>query len=131
MASRSFKTAYNRVAGLGSARDGTRHWWSQRLTAIALVLLALAFVPLFGMSLGNGREAALATFQHPLAALASILFIVAGLFHLQLGLRVVIEDYVHGKRLGTTLHIANVLLCWGFAAAGVFAVARIAFGQVG
>ena len=131
MAPDSFRTDYSRVAGLGSARDGTGHWWAQRLTAIALVPLALAFVLLFGSSLGGGYEAAIETFRHPLAALTAILFIAVGFFHLQLGLRVVIEDYVHGRRLAFTLLILNVLLCWGLAASGVFSVARIAFGYAG
>ena len=131
MASSSFRTDYNRVAGLGSAREGAGHWWAQRLTAIALIPLAIAFVFLFGSTLGEGREAAIETFGHPLAALTAILFIAVGFSHLQLGLRIVIEDYVHGRKLAFTLLILNVLLCWGLAAVGVFSVARIAFGYAG
>ena len=131
MAHKSYKTDYNRVAGLGSAREGAGHWWAQRLTAIALIPLSITFVLYFGSSLGAGRAAALATFGHPFAALAAILFIGTGFSHLQLGLRVVIEDYVHSRRLAMFLLIMNVLLCWGLAAAGVFAVARIAFGFAG
>ncbi len=131
MAYRSYKTDYNRVAGLGSAREGAGHWWAQRLTAIALVPLSVVFVLYFGSSLGTGRAAALATFGNPFAALTAILFIGAGFSHLQLGLRVVIEDYVQSRRLAMSLLIMNVLFCWGFAAAGVFSVARIAFGFAG
>ncbi len=131
MSARSFRTDYNRVAGLGSAREGAGHWWLQRLTAIALVPLTPVFVYLFGSSLGATREEALATFSNPLAAVATILFIAVGFRHLQLGLQVVIEDYVHGKRMATVSLVLNTLLCWGFAATGIFMVARIAFGFAG
>ena len=131
MATNSYRTDYSRVAGLGSAKEGTSHWWSQRITALALLPLTISFVYLFGSSLGAGRAAALETFEHPMAALSAILFIAVGFHHLQLGLRVVIEDYVHGRRLAVTMLILNVLLCWGIAAAGIFSVARVAFGFAG
>jgi succinate dehydrogenase / fumarate reductase membrane anchor subunit len=123
----SIKTDYKRVAGLGSARDGTHHWWAQRLSSIAMVPLTLLFVFPFGRTLGGGWEAMLATYTNPWHAIVAVLFLLTGFHHLQQGLQVVIEDYVHG-RAGVALLIANTLLCWGLAIAGVFAVAKIAFG---
>jgi succinate dehydrogenase / fumarate reductase membrane anchor subunit len=122
----SIKTDYKRVAGLGSAREGTHHWWTQRLTSIALVPLSLLFVFTFGNALGAGYDAVLETYANPWNAVVAILFLIVGFHHLMQGLQVVIEDYVHG-RAGVVLLILNTLLCWGFAIAGVFAVARIAF----
>lgn len=100
----------------------------QRLTAIALLPLALAFVFIFGSSLGSSRDDVLSAFSNPWYALAAILFLAFGFFHLKIGLQVVIEDYVHGKGMSVFLQILNTLLCWAFAAAGIFAVLRISLG---
>ena len=124
----SYRTDYIRVAGLGSAREGTRHWWLQRISSVALIPLSIPFVLVFGSSLGEGREAAVQAFGNPLAAISCILFLIVGFHHLQQGLQVVIEDYVHSKRMATALYILNILLCWAFAVTGIFAVARMSFG---
>ncbi|MGG7644950.1 succinate dehydrogenase, hydrophobic membrane anchor protein [Rhodovulum sp. YNF3179] len=123
----SILTSYKRVAGLGSAKEGTHHWWMQRLTAIALVPLTIFFVVPFGSNLGAGHDAVVETYTNPWNAVIAILFIITAFYHLMMGLQVVIEDYVHGKA-GVVLLIANTLLCWALAIAGVFAVVKIALG---
>ena len=121
----SFKTSYKRVAGLGSAKDGTRHWWMVRLSSIALVPLSLLFIYTFGQALGSGYEAVIETYSKPWNALVAIMFLLVGFHHLRDGLQVAIEDYAHAKSTRTVLLILNSLLCWGFAIIGIFAVARI------
>lgn len=121
----SFKTAYKRVSGLGSAKDGTRHWWVLRLSSIALVPLSLLFVYTFSQALGGDQVSVLETYSNPWNALVAIMFLLVGFHHLRDGLQVVIEDYVHGKSTRTVLLVLNFLLCWGFAIIGIFAVARI------
>lgn len=121
-----FQTDRARAHGLGSAKEGTDHFWQQRLTAIALIPLGLLFIfPLAGV-MGEGLEAVLALYGHPFHAIVAGLFIVVGSNHLRLGLQVVIEDYVHGA-MGTAAIIANSLFCAAMAFTGLFAVARIAF----
>ena len=122
-----YRTDRQRVMGLGSAHDGTDHWWSQRLTAIALVPLALLFIFPFAQSLGGGFEAVRATYARPFHAIVAIMFLLVAFRHLQLGVQVVIEDYVSDKPLRTGALLANTLFCWAFALTGVFAVAKIAF----
>lgn len=124
----SFKTDYKRVAGLGSAKDGTGHWISQRLTAIALLALGPLFLIPFMRALGAGHEAVLATYSHPFHALMAVGFFIVGFRHLRLGLQVVIEDYIHAERLRMISLIVNALAWRGFAVAGAFAVAKIALG---
>ena len=124
----TYRTNYNRVAGLGAAKEGTHHWWLQRITSIALVPLCIIFILFFGSSLGEGRDAVIAAFSNPLAAISTMLLMVVGFHHLQQGLQVIIEDYVHTKRTAAILLILNILFCWAFAATGIFAVARISFG---
>jgi len=122
----SYKTDYKSVAGLGSAKDGTGHFVSQRLTAIALIPLVLLFVIPFIRALGTDHQTVLATYQHPLNAVIAIALFVAAFRHLRLGLQVVIEDYVHGDRTRMIFLITNALIWRGFLIAGVFAVAKIA-----
>lgn len=122
-----FRTARQRVQGLGTAGHGASHWWSQRLTSVALVPLTLAFLFPFARSLGSDFAAVRETYAHPFNAVVAILFLAVGFHHLQQGIQVVIEDYVHDKPLLTALLVANALLTWAFALTGIFAVAKIAF----
>lgn len=123
----AYRTDRQRVEGLGSAKEGSSHWWSQRLTSIALVPLTLLFIFPFAANLGRDYASVHAAYHHPFNAIVALLLILVTFRHLQQGLQVVIEDYVHGKGTRTALLLANVLLCWAFALIGVFAVARIAF----
>jgi succinate dehydrogenase / fumarate reductase, membrane anchor subunit len=123
----SYRTDRQRVHGLGTAGDGTQHWWSQRLTSIALVPLTLFFLFPFVRALGADWETVRAIYSTPLHAIVAILFLLVGFNHLHQGIQVVVEDYVHDKPVRTALLLANVFICWGLALIGVFAVARIAF----
>jgi succinate dehydrogenase / fumarate reductase membrane anchor subunit len=122
-----YKTDKQRVLGLGSAREGTSHWWNQRITSIASIPLTILFIFPFVQSLGADFETVRATYSHPFHAIVAILFIAVTFLHLQQGLQVVIEDYVHDKALRTGALLANTLLTWAFGLAGVFAVAKLAF----
>jgi succinate dehydrogenase / fumarate reductase membrane anchor subunit len=121
-----FRTPRARVRGLGAAKEGTHHFWQQRLTAVAMIPLTILFVIPFAGALGSGYEHARELYSGPWHALIAVLFIGVGFRHLALGLRVVIEDYVphHGWRTG--LLIANTMFCFVFSLAGIFAVAKIA-----
>ncbi len=95
--SASLRTALGRVRGLGSAGEGTAHWWAQRLTAIALVPLTLWFVISVVMLTGAGRGEVVGWLARPFNFGAMGLLVGAGIHHAQLGLQVVIEDYVHAE----------------------------------
>ena len=123
----SYKTDYSRARGWGSAHAGTHHFWVQRVTAIALIPLTILFVFPFAGALGSGYEAVRATYQNGWNAFIAISFLIVGFWHLNLGLQVIIDDYVHSKPLRLTLTLANIILNGAFAVAGVFAVAKIAF----
>lgn len=123
----SYKTDRARAVGLGAAKSGVGHWWSQRLTSVALIPLTLLFIFPFVRSLGTDLETVREVYSHPFHAIVAILFIAVTFHHNQQGLQVVIEDYVHGKALRTLALIANVLLNAALGLTGVFAVAKIAF----
>ena len=117
-------SSFLRFIGLGNARKGTRHWRMQRVSSVALLPLSIIFALTFGTALGSGYEAVVSTYSSPFNALAAILFFGVGLFHLQQGLQVVIEDYVHGQS-GAALHFFNSTLCICLGVAGIYAIMRI------
>ncbi len=121
----SLRTPLGRVLGLGSAKDGTGHWWAQRVSAAALVLLGLWFaVALTGLPLGK-HDAVVGFIGAPLNAVLLILLAATLAYHSFLGVQVVIEDYVHAhgaKVLLLTLsRFAHILL----AVASIYAILRI------
>ncbi|MGF1447174.1 MAG: succinate dehydrogenase, hydrophobic membrane anchor protein [Pikeienuella sp.] len=123
----SHRTPKARVTGLGSAKDGTHHWWTQRVTSVALLPLAILWAVPFAQALGVGHEAVIALYSHPFHAIVAALFIAVTFHHHAQGLQVVIEDYVHHKGWRTGLLLANTLLCGFLGFAGVFAILKIAF----
>ena len=124
----SLRSPLGRVLGAGPARDGVRHWWLQRLTSIALVPLTIWFVvSLLALpSLGHGTL--VAWMSQSSTALLLILLVLVAVWHSQLGLRVVVEDYVHGTGTRTLALVLILFTHVLLAAAGVFAVLRVAFG---
>jgi len=93
----SLRSPLGRVRGLGSAKDGTNHWWAQRLTALALIPLTVWFCISVVTMIGADQAAVAAWAGAPLVAGLLILLIVATFYHGALGLQVVIEDYVHSE----------------------------------
>lgn len=124
----SQRTPLGQVRGLGSAKDGTGHFWMQRLTAIALVPLSvwLAFAAL-GL-VGAGHAEVVAWLQQPVPAILMLLLIATGFYHLKLGVQVIIEDYVHGEAFKLVSQIVVTLGCVALGVAGAFAVLKISLG---
>ncbi|MBO6781945.1 MAG: succinate dehydrogenase, hydrophobic membrane anchor protein [Alphaproteobacteria bacterium] len=124
----SLRSPLGRARGLGSAKSGTDHWWAQRLTALALVPLIIWFVISMITITGADHETALAFIGSPINAVLLTLLIVAVFHHGQLGLQVVIEDYVHTKWLEVALILAVKGAAIFFGVASVYAVIAIALG---
>ena len=121
------RTPLSRVKGLGSAKDGTHHFWHQRLTALLQLPLVLWLV--FSLALMPKDHATLvAWIQQPLVTVALSLLIISIFYHAKMGLQVIIEDYIsnHAQRLLALL--LSGALCLTFGAAGVISVLRISFG---
>jgi succinate dehydrogenase / fumarate reductase, membrane anchor subunit len=123
----SLRSPLGKVLGTGSAKEGVHHWWLQRLTSIALVPLTIWFVVSL-LSLGSFEHVAVITWMaQSWTALLLVLFILVATWHSQLGVRVVVEDYVHGGSKTLTLVLITFIHAV-VAAAGIFAVLKVAFG---
>ena len=124
----SLTSPLGRVLGLGSAKEGSRHWYAQRLSAIALAILGIwFFVALAGLD-GVDLDRVRTWLSAPLTTTLLLLMIGTLAWHTILGLQVVIEDYVGSRGLRVALLIA---MKFGFvlaAVAGAIAVLRLAVG---
>ena len=124
----SMKTPMKRVRGLGSAKTGTDHFWTQRLTAAATMLLALALVVVLVSTVGKDAVAARAVLAQPLVAVLLLLFIVSGIAHMRIGMQVIIEDYVHEEGEKVIALGLNTFFSATIAVVCLFAVLKLSFG---
>ena len=124
----SMRTPLGRVRGLGSARTGTEEFWLQRMTAIAGIPLTIAGLSLVISLTGRSYPAVKQILGSPLVAVLMILFILANVVHMKIGVQVVIEDYVPDKNQKFTLVILNTFFAWAIGLACVFAILKISFG---
>lgn len=123
-----FRTPAKRVRALGSAKDGTGHFWRQRLTALANIPLILFFVGFIVALNGASHEEAVAAVSNPLTAIALIAVIGSAFLHMKLGMQVVIEDYIHGEGAKIIALLLNSAFCYGMGLIAVFAILKISFG---
>jgi succinate dehydrogenase / fumarate reductase, membrane anchor subunit len=124
----SLRHPIGRVRGLGSAKEGSHHWLTQRLSSIALAVLSIWFVVAALKLVGGGYAEARVFAAQPWNAALLIAFVLTLFHHAKAGIQVVIEDYVHTRWLEVTLQIANLFVCLAAALVAVFAVVRIALG---
>ncbi|MCG6118044.1 MAG: succinate dehydrogenase, hydrophobic membrane anchor protein [Aquimonas sp.] len=123
----SLRNPLAKARGLGSAKDGTSHWWAQRMTAIALVPLVVYVLYLLVSMAGADYASVRLTIAQPVNALLLILFIGTAFWHARLGLQVVIEDYIHVGWLEIALMIAVKFVYVALGVAAIIAIGRIAF----
>lgn len=127
MGRQRMRSPLGRAMGLGSAREGVEHWWMARVSAIALIPLTLWFVASIIAHTGSNYLTFVVWLRMPFVSVFMVLLLMALFYHTALGLRVVIEDYVHsGAKFGAL--IAVRLGCGALAVAGILATMRIAFG---
>jgi succinate dehydrogenase / fumarate reductase, membrane anchor subunit len=123
-----FRSPLARARGLGSAKQGVHHWWAQRLTAIALIPLVVWFAISLVMMSGAPYEVVRAWIGAPVVMVLLILTIAVGLHHAQLGIQVVIEDYVHSDGWKLALIILGRFIAVLFGLAAIIAILSIGFG---
>ena len=124
---RDLRTPLSRVKGLGSAGEGTGHFWHQRLTALLMIPLVL-WIGLCIAALPADYAVLASWVQQPLVTVALVLLIMTVFYHAQLGLQVVIEDYVASHASRTLILLISNLLCLLSGTVGVISVLKISFG---
>lgn len=122
------RTPLSRVRGLGSAKTGTEHFWAQRATAFALVPLVIFFIASVVALTGSDFETVRHYVGSPLVSIALLALIGAGIYHMRLGMQVIIEDYVTSEGLKVLSLLANSFFAVLVGLACVYAVLKIGFG---
>ena len=123
---RSLRSALGRARYLGSARRGSQDAWRVQVSAAALVVLASAFVLMLLTLLNKDYNAVRTELGHPIPAILTLLFVLVATFHMHIGMRSIILDYVHGHAREWAL-IANICFAGAVALACVYAVLRVGF----
>jgi len=126
--SKSMRTPLGRVRNLGSSHSGTSDFWRQRLTAVAMVLLTLPVIVVVMMLLGRNQAGAAQILGSPLVAIILLLFIIASVWHMKIGMQVVIEDYVHNEKLKMASIMANNFFSVAVALASIYAILKLSSG---
>ncbi len=122
------RTPLSKVRGLGSAKEGTDHFWRQRLTAIANVPLILFFLWTVISLNGASHKDVVAHLSSPIVAIVMLLVIISGIVHMKLGMQTIIEDYVHSDRTKIALLILNIFFAFTMGLGACFAILKLAFG---
>ena len=124
----SIRTPLARVRHLGPARAGTGHFWHQRLTSVANVPLTIATVLIVIGLLGRNQSAVAQILGSTPVAMVMLLFVITSVYHMWLGMQVIIEDYVHDELIKLIVLMSNTFFSFTVGLAGVFAILKLSFG---
>lgn len=124
----SMRTPLSRVRGLGSSNSGTKDFWRQRVTAVAMILLIVPVIAMVMMLLGRNQAGAAQILGSPAIAIFVLLFIVASVWHMKIGMQVVLEDYVHNEKVKLAAVIANNFFSIAVALASIYAILKLSSG---
>jgi succinate dehydrogenase / fumarate reductase membrane anchor subunit len=121
----SMRSMASRVGHLGAAKSGTRDLWLMRLTSVALLFLAIGFICIVLSLVGKDLPQVRAEFSHPFVSIVMLLFILASIVHMKIGMQSIIDDYIHALHVKEWAMMANIFFCVGMGVAAIFAVLKL------
>jgi succinate dehydrogenase / fumarate reductase membrane anchor subunit len=124
----SYRTPLGKVRGLGSAKEGTEHFWKQRLTAVSNLVLMCIFIVLMVKIAGGDYATVKRTLAKPQNAIPLLLLVLSGVIHMRLGMQSIIEDYVHSEGRKVLALMLNSFFTVLVGLTCVFAVLKLSFG---
>jgi succinate dehydrogenase / fumarate reductase membrane anchor subunit len=127
-AAKSMRTPLARVRALGASHSGTAEFWRQRLTAVAMTLLVIPVIVVVMILPGRNQADAAQILGSPVVAIILLLFIIAGAWHMKIGMQVVIEDYVHIEKLKLVAIMANHFFSIAVTLVSIYAILKLSFG---
>ncbi len=125
---RDLKTPYSRITGLGSAKEGSDHFWHQRLTAVANIPLILFFIISLISLLGSDHATVVNYLGSPFVSALMLMVILSVVIHMRLGMQVIIEDYVHGELPKIACLMLNTFFAVFVGLVSAVALLKMSFG---
>ncbi len=125
---KDFRTELGKVRGWGAAHTGTSHFWAQRMTALANVPLFIFFIVLVVSLVGKDYAIVHATLENPIVAVVMALMILSGIYHMKLGMQVILEDYLPNEATRVLMLALNTFFCYVIGAGLLLALLKISLG---
>ncbi len=123
------RTPLGIVKGLGSAKEGTHHWWVQKVTSVALFPLTVWFITSIATLVGSDYEAIITWIRNPLTTVLLVLFVGFVFYHFRIGVQVILDDYANSRKAKLTGLFLNDSFCLVFGLLSIFSILKIAFGS--
>ena len=124
----TMRTPLKSVRYLGSAKEGANHFWLQRVTGAANVILTVIIIGIAIKLVGADHATVKAAFAHPLVAAPVLLFVVSAAVHMRLGMQVIIEDYVHNEGAKIAALLTNTFFAFAVGTVSVLSILKLSFG---
>ena len=124
----TYRTPLAKVRGLGSAREGADHFWKQRMTAVANIVLAAFLIWLLVDLAGADHATVRRALAAPQYAIPLLLLVLSGIVHMRLGMQTIIEDYVHSEGRKVVALMVNSFFALAVGLTCAFAVLKLSFG---
>ncbi|WP_279088931.1 succinate dehydrogenase, hydrophobic membrane anchor protein [Bartonella apis] len=125
---KDFRTELGKVRGWGAAHTGTSHFWAQRMTALANVPLFIFFIVLVVSLVGKDYATVHSTLENPIVAVVMALMILSGIYHMKLGMQVILEDYLPNEATRVLMLALNTFFCYVIGAGLLLALLKISLG---
>jgi succinate dehydrogenase / fumarate reductase, membrane anchor subunit len=124
----NLRTPLKNARNHGSAKTGAEHFWRQRVTGVANLVLSIFLIALLVKLAGADHATVKAALSNPMVALPLLLLILSGMIHMRLGMQTIIEDYIHGEAARVSALMLNTFFTFAVGGMSIYAVLKMGFG---